>query len=472
MKPNVFVCALTLLMVSSSVVAANFPDAHEKPPAGWTGPVFKLSQNYPATKPAAETMPWKALDFQTQPEAYIMAVYHYALEGNLATDWRGYDNPTRTWYHAPWMQYGPNGREFIRGMTRERNSRPKELAPTQPCYWQNWAVGFYNPPGGYVIGQVWKDPKHPDASKSRFPDGTVSIKLLFTAAPESQVPYLKNDFKWQGNLDPLTGKCTSTDPAGVRTPADVRLLQIDIAVRDSRADADTGWIMGTFVYDGNSSGATPWERMIPVGVMWGNDPTLTPAAHAGGQRVKESWINPNLKIPQHLGWNGRLNGPVDNPLSACLSCHGTGQAPVVSPMLPPSGSTDDQKMRWFRNVKSGEAFDAGDSKKPISTDYSLQISDGIQNFQASGGEIKVAVMNGDVIEMMNGARVFPVSRDEGPEVAAPPAAVPAATKAAAAPAKPEEEKHESELPEYAVAGVVGFAVGIALMLALRRRRPA
>jgi hypothetical protein len=33
---------------------AAFPDAHNPPPAGWSGPVFKLSQDYPATQPALE----------------------------------------------------------------------------------------------------------------------------------------------------------------------------------------------------------------------------------------------------------------------------------------------------------------------------------------------------------------------------------------------------------------------------------
>src|SRR5205085_77079 len=133
---------LISILLSPMAIAANFPDAHESPPAGWSGPVFKLSQNYPASLPAPETYPWKSIDFMTQQEAYIHTVYQYALDGNTTTDWRGYDNAKRKWYHAPWMHPGPNGREFIRGMTRERNSRPKELATTQTCYAQNWAVGF------------------------------------------------------------------------------------------------------------------------------------------------------------------------------------------------------------------------------------------------------------------------------------------------------------------------------------------
>jgi hypothetical protein len=34
------------------------------------------------------------------------------------------------------------------------------------------------------------------------------------------------------------------------TPSTVRLLQVDVATRDNREGAYTGWIFGTFVYDG------------------------------------------------------------------------------------------------------------------------------------------------------------------------------------------------------------------------------
>jgi hypothetical protein len=474
MKRRALFAALVITVAVPLARAASFPDAHEPPPPGWTGPVFKLSQNYPATPPPAGTYPWKSIDPAKEPEKYIKTVLTYALEGNVATDWRGYDNPTRKWFHAPWMHYGNSGREFIRGMTRERNSRPKELAPTQPCYWQNWAVGFYNAEGGYVVGQVWRDPKNPDAAKADFPDGTVSIKLLFTAAPEKEVPYLKNGFRWQGNLDPLTGACTTVDPPGKRTPADVTLLQVDIAVRDSRVDATTGWVMGTFVYDGNATGATPWDRLVPVGVQWGNDPALTPAAYAAGTRTTESWINPALAIPQHLGWLGRLNGPIDNPQSACLSCHGTGQDPEVSGMIPPKTATDAEKMRWFRNVQSGVAFDAGSPQNPKSLDYSLQLSFGIQNLRTAAKEITPAIANGDVVMMMTGKKsgiVFPVSRDEGvDETVSKNATVgtaPTTATASGAPAVGVAATRTNWLA-IALAALLGFAIGVGLMM-LRRR---
>jgi hypothetical protein len=76
----------------------------------------------------------------------------------------------------------------------------------------------------------------------------------------------------------------------------------------------------------------------------------------------------------HLGYQGRLSGPVDYPTSSCLSCHSTGEAPA-GVMLPPAQA---DTARWFRNLRSGVPFDSGRQ----STDYSLQTAVGIANFVA------------------------------------------------------------------------------------------
>jgi hypothetical protein len=238
--------------------ASAFPDAHDKPPAGWTGPVFRLSQSYPSSLPSLGTAPWRQIDFRTQSTQYLKAVLTYALAGNTAVDFRGQDNTVRKWYHAPWMHAGPAGREFIHGLTRERPSRPGELAPTQTSQTQSWAVSMYNPRGGYVLGRVWKNHSAPDPTKAKFPEGTVAFKLLFTSAPVSQVPYLVNSLEWQADINRSSG----TTPRPV-----LRLLQVDVAVRDSRADSTTGWVFGTFVYNGQAPGATVWDRLVPVGAM-------------------------------------------------------------------------------------------------------------------------------------------------------------------------------------------------------------
>jgi len=287
------------------------------------------------------------------------------------------------------------------------------------------------------------------------------------------VPYLKNGFQWDGNIDPLSVKCNSADPVGVRTPATLTLLQIDIAVRDMRLDATTGWVFGTFVYNGDATGTAPWERMIPVGVQWGNDPTLTPTEYAKGTRVVETWVNPKLTIPQHLGWLSRLNGPVDNPLSSCLSCHTTAQDPVASTMTPPNGSTDAERMRWFRNVKAAEAFDSG---KATSVDYSLQLAFGILNQHTATNKITPAVANGIVTMRMAKQTIFPVTREEGetpPEQfaqAEPERSLPRSEPSAAA------EGMFASPPMtlwIIIAGIVGLTIGILLTLMLQgwRFRP-
>ncbi|HEX7175026.1 MAG TPA: hypothetical protein VF240_07070 [Pyrinomonadaceae bacterium] len=360
-----------------AATAFAFPDARDNPPASWTGPVFRLSQNYPTTMPSPETYPWKAIDFKTKPMEYLRAVLAYCLEGNITSsgDFDINQNTTRKWYHAPWMH--PN-REFIHGMTNERHSRPGELHPLQTSPWLNWAVGMYNAPGGYVIGRVWANPTSPDPSLARFPDGTVGFKLLFTQAPATQVPYLANSFEWLTDINQVskTGK----------PPVQMRLLQIDVAVRDTRANSTTGWVFGTFTYDAQEPGSTPWQRLVPIGLMWGNDPTRL----FNGQPLTQTKINPDLRMQQHLGYgvggHKRLNGPVDNPVSSCLSCHSTAAVslnpprPTISGVTPPN-PTNQQIRTYFRNISSGTPFSPGYT----SLDYSLQLQVGIALFVRSGG---------------------------------------------------------------------------------------
>jgi hypothetical protein len=149
-------------------------------------------------------------------------------------------------------------------------------------------------------------------------------------------------------------------------------LQIDLAVRDSR-NTDTGWVFGTLIYNAANGSSNPWENMQPVGLMWGDDPGVTPTVGT----IKQSWLNPAVKnLMQHYGWAERLNGPVDNPISSCISCHATAGWPVA-PLTPPSGSTDAQRLKWFTNVPAGQPFQAGQA----SQDYSLQLTFGIRAFK-------------------------------------------------------------------------------------------
>ncbi|MGV3614003.1 MAG: hypothetical protein ACO1SV_01590 [Fimbriimonas sp.] len=360
------------LLISASTHAQRYADYGVPKPTSWSGEVFRLSQDYPVLPPTNFEKPWKEFDFRTNWSEYLAAVLNYCKEGNLEVDWNGAKNRTRSWYHVPWLHWGRNGREYIHGLTHERPVSPLELGPKQVTPWQNWAVGLYNDVGGYVIGKVWADKDKPDPTKALFPDGAVSIKLLFTEAPESEVPYLVGAKEWEASIYSKIN--IPTNPRETRVIKKLRLLQIDVAIRDDRADDTTGWVFGTFTYNGKLKGQTVWDRMVPVGLMWGNDETVTAA---GG--LKETIINPSADLPpQHLGWNGRLNGPVDNPNSSCLSCHSTAQTPFQVP-TPPAWERQGGKewMRWFRNLKPGTAFSPG----AYSLDYSLQLAVSIRNFE-------------------------------------------------------------------------------------------
>lgn len=376
-----------ILMSSTMVNAQQFPDYGYQPPADWNESTFSLSQNYPSIQPEKPALPWESIDFRKEPEKYLWAILNYGYEGNLEVDFEVQKNTKRNWFHAPWLHYGPNGREIVHGLTRERSSRPFELASTQTQQFRNYAVGFYDAIGGYTIGQVWKNPIKPDPKLASFPEGTVTFKLLFTTATSSQVPFLEGAPEWVADID------HSPSAQQIRDNK-VRLLQIDVAVKDKRSTKG-GWIFGTFHYDKTISNTNPWLRLRPLSLMWGDDPSLTAADYTNGNRPSESWVNESSPVvayrsnppsgvtpPSTLGFSGRANGPVDNSVSSCISCHGTAQIPATSPMIPPATLSDAEKMRWFRNTKPGEAFDPASA----SLDFSLQLGVGIQNlatFQAS-----------------------------------------------------------------------------------------
>ena len=340
---------------------ARFPDYSSASEPCPVADSFHLSAKYPSDPPLSENLPWLG-SFASAPIQYLEAVRAYVLDGNVDVDWQGDLNKVRQWYHVPWLHDAERGRECIHGLTSERHSRRQELYPLQVNKYQNWGVAMYNPAGGYVIGQVWEH-ETPDPWKARFPQGTIVVKLLFTEAPVCDVPYLLGSKTWYAMIHEKVD-----DLASRRVKRPLRLLQLDVAVRDDKAE--TGWVFGTFVYDGDAKGDTPWDRLVPVGLMWGNDPGVTPERlNENPAAINQTWLNPKARRRGSLGWAGRLNGPVDNPLSSCLSCHSTAQYPARTDMAP-------SLMGWFRNLRRGEPFNLG----AVSLDYSLQLAQGIQNF--------------------------------------------------------------------------------------------
>lgn len=375
-------------------------------PGEYDGRVFLLSQDYPHQKPVQDegVKSILSIDFKTNWEEYAIAVRDYVLEGNgdpgdIANSFYLEDNSVRPWYHVPWQHWGSTGREGIHGLTREGPIAKQMLAPEQTQTSYAYAVGFYNDLGGYHIGQVWPEVGPPVFEKllegNNFPVGTVVGKVLFTTLDASQVPYLNNGVTWDAYVYakdvPNSGK---TDDS--RMVAPVNLIQMDIMVRDERAASTGGWVFGTYVYNGNLNSEDSWKNLQPVGIMWGNDPDQreslnnpTPTKTEINPKLAETIINDDPSMPaMHLGWGHRLNGPVDNANSSCMSCHSTAQYPGVSAIMPflqnpaipvPAVGTmaSDAWMKWFRNVPCGTPFDEGQA---ISFDYSLQLQKSVENY--------------------------------------------------------------------------------------------
>lgn len=370
------------------------------PPPGWKGKVFELSADFPSELPQ-ERPAFLAIDFRENPEAYWQAVRAYIYEGNInrgvnpaghSLDWNTQTNPVRIWYNMPWRAWGPNAREFINGLTREFPASPGSLAPGQKHTAYTWARAIYNPIAGYTVGQVWHEKESvPAMAKGTFAEGAVIAKLLFTTAVEDDVPYVRDAYTWQANTYADPEKCFKEDcPRKVR---DVHLYQIDFAIKDSRA-SETHWVFGTFVHDPSLPGkGFSWDKMVPLGFMWGNDPDLTASDRNGVP--KESVIYDNTHIFEHLGCHGRLVGPLDNPKSACLSCHMNAQYPRKESPIP-SGSfaqcdaaENPDNARYWSNLMGGDILWPDQGEQTYALDYSMEMTSSVENyFKATKGYVE------------------------------------------------------------------------------------
>lgn len=430
-----------------------FRNAVSGPPPGWTGPVFQLSADYPVSalaKCAESTCPWlyRQVDFAstTQPEwqgewaEYMNDIFRYVREGQTLSPqgWNAQVAGETRWFHVPWMAYDSvHGREFVHGMTNERATDLSDFFPPgrgrttlhagrvpgaangvttmelpkgqhtlrgasdTTRQFESWAVGFYNPWGAYAIGQaiprssgVPQTVQLPNGSQGArgmpFPEGTVVAKILFTTATPRDVSYLRGSPAWIADRHVQTGPSTYSN---ARRPDTVHLAQMDVAVRDDRSP--TGWVYGTFAYNGRLLGASPWDRMAPVGLQWGSDPDAWPAVASRARPVTQSAIAP-ISIPQHLGCNDRLAGPIDNPKSSCMSCHQGAYAPApvgtrgsYGRNIPPifgftnicvrngttPDSTDLMNRQYVQNVRFPQDYPAfpGVSGPTINLDTSLQL---------------------------------------------------------------------------------------------------
>ncbi|MBR0719040.1 hypothetical protein [Bradyrhizobium liaoningense] len=347
--------------------------------------VAKWRTDYPSMRPnPSAQQPWESIKFREAPADYMNAVLGTAKTSFKIVDRKLVGTGQEEWYISQWLDYGNSGREPLMGLTKERSPDAKDLSKTSGDKYQVWAVGFYNKPGAAVFGEVFAEPCNPSFPVAiKFPNDTASVKFLFTDASPDEVTYLQGAPEYDAFIDPVpTGSGPTGHPADTRSIRTLRLLQVDISVKDSRSQ-ETGWVFGTFVWRGPPKGDTLFDNLVPVSLQWGNDPGVYDGT------IRQGWTNPDLRDVTYgwderptMGFMGRANGPADNIRSSCLSCHGAARTPRASIGLLGSGFklsdlSDAAKVKahvdtWFQNIKAGQLFQPFEPAASA-LDYSLQL---------------------------------------------------------------------------------------------------
>ncbi len=372
--------------------------------------------------------------------AYLAALKTHltpSLKG-LINDSAHWDPKSSGWYDMVWLgqgDRGPNGvidptsgREPISNTYTGQIVPPttyinrfgkREQGPIPSVPVQNHAVIYYNGVAAKMLQKLWRNPFQPDLSAVDFPDGSISVKIEAVTPNESQWSVVKGASTWKVYRPSVADQLT-TPPGGAKAQViNVRPFQMSIAVKDRVASPVTGWVYAAFVFDTAAPGATPWDKFVPVGAMWGNDPQLANKADGNGgntSNLTQTYFNQASPFVVHgtRGWGGRLAGPLDvanraNVLSvagnngfvdmldtgasSCISCHSAAEFPWTRNLYPAPNKAfprDGQPFvlfapgspewaRWFQNPAvpygiSGTSFPRG-----LDYDFAIMFALGTQS---------------------------------------------------------------------------------------------
>ncbi|GLS18456.1 hypothetical protein GCM10007874_14730 [Labrys miyagiensis] len=433
-----------------------YPTAQE-----WQGPYRVSNYNYPET---AESAWLKKLEDLRQKQPQLRGkltpdtagLYVDALKQFLEPSMEAmidrpdkFDPAATNWYSMPWTGEGSptstgatdstSGREAILGsfsgqviqgssfklqamaMMLKTGQQMQLAYPDLLADMQNHTVIYYDPVAALMLRKVWADPLNPNARAADFPEGALVIKAGAVTATESQWPVVKGSAIWHVFRPPFQPYNDPNPPSNTPKVTELRVLQFDAIVKDSIASPDTGWVFITWVYKFNAPGPRPWDRLVALGAMWGNDPELAqyPDGVGPSGKLQETWINPDAPdyARKTLGWGGRLSGPIDVSLrhgivftngqipgsgvraSSCMSCHGTSQYPFVANLYPspnkifpkdgdtfllyPPGSREWSW--WFANRPGKEAQNKANDVSAVGLDYDMLLTFALSNFNNASG---------------------------------------------------------------------------------------
>lgn len=382
-------------------------------PGQYKGPFFKLNHAWPTKPlPPLTVAPWRQaignrpITIQNAP-AYARALKDAVTPNarKLILDYANWDAAKAGWYNEPWLG---SLRESIHGTYPAGQFGPSIFPGTGlRAVFQTHVLTYYDARAAWTIQNFWGTSAMTPTLKtqnSQFDEGAIIVKAAVFASTDPAMQRnwwdaMKGAQEW-----PLEIPVNSTYKNGSPQFWSGYVAQFDIIVKDSQSSPQTGWVFMTLVYDPNAPGKDAWDKMVPLGVQWGNDPQAT----SPSMPLRENWNNPAAPkySTQTLGWGGRLSGPNDGarndivyngkayknePDSSCMSCHSTAQWNIAqhrmtSFLLPsyttntgpgfktcnaqgkedPSGSYicspapgTPEWMKWFQNRKGNVAMDPG-----------------------------------------------------------------------------------------------------------------
>ncbi|WP_199259720.1 hypothetical protein [Paracoccus binzhouensis] len=416
------------------------------PSDNWRGRFLLANLDYPG-QPEQPGWPFREtagpLSQKTAPAYALRLKAHLGL--TLATlvdrpdDW---DPVEAGWYDMVWSGEGTvsggvtdptSGREALMnsysGQIMPAVTFPEGQAPQSPV--QNHAVIYYNAPAAAMLGRVWADLYAPDLKAVGFPEGSVVVKVEAVTNTPEDWPVLENSSVWHV-FRPTTEDQLAGGPNLRPQVLPVRPLQMAVRVKDSTAAQGSGWVFAVFVYDRDAPGTSAWERFVPLGLQWGNDPDVTgPRADRFGRAaIRQSWINPAAPAftRETFGWGGRLSGPMDvssrhNVIlpsgeryvndqhvnaSSCQSCHGTAEFPRAANLYPSPNRSfprDDlpfllyepgspEWMRWFQNRPGSEPMTR--SAGVVALDYDMALMFAVSAYNEVAGNARLEQETFDV----------------------------------------------------------------------------
>ena len=393
MRNPIVLGAILLALVSGSAVAQTrapfsqkmtatgptptpFASNNGQIPPHYSGPIFTLSHNYPmnVAPPPAE-FPWrKAINdgviTVANAGAYVAALKNYVAADMrlMLTDSPKWNAASLGWYSEPWTGYL---REATHGMYVGSTPFLPDLFSgsglTKP--FTTYVLTFYDKRAGNALYNVWGKTAENPAIKPgapQFAEGGISVKAAFSTANADVWPVMQGAQQW--TLYISTNATLGHDDKSPPELDPTSFFQFDIIVKDTQSAPQTGWVFSTLVYDKDAPGSDFWDKMVPLGAMWGNDPEAN-SALSPPPALTQNWINPNAPAysKMTLGWGGRLSGPNDGAVndavvdaatpvvtpklasSSCMSCHSVAEWPMKSFLLPTSSNPQQFAPEGFVN---------------------------------------------------------------------------------------------------------------------------